>query len=82
MNTVMIEVDDDLFARASQLAAARNMTVAAMLERLLQVAAAPPPQKGDLPPLTRRAVGMAPPMTDEEVAQVLDEQRMGKTGLP
>jgi predicted transcriptional regulator len=33
MSTLTIEVDDDLFARARQLAAARKMTVSEMLER-------------------------------------------------
>jgi len=82
MNTVTIEVDDDLFARARQLAEVRKMTVAAMLERLLRVAAAPPLPRSELPPLTRQALGMLPPMTDEQAKQVLDEERMRKYRLP
>jgi predicted transcriptional regulator len=37
-----IEVDDELFARARQLAEAREITVTEMLKRLLRIAAAPP----------------------------------------
>ncbi len=82
MNTVTIEVDDDLFARARQIAEARKMTVSAMLERLLRVAAASPLQRSELPPLTRQALGMLPPMTDEQVERVLDEERSRKYGSP
>jgi hypothetical protein len=82
MNTVTIEVDDDLFARVRQIAEVRNMTVSAMLERLLRVAAAPPLHRNELPPLTRQALGMLPLMTDEQAKQVLDEERMRKYGSP
>jgi hypothetical protein len=78
MTTLTIEVDDDLLARARQLAATRQMTVPEMLERLLRVVAEPPLHRSDLPPLTREALGMLRPMTDEEVRQALDEERMRK----
>ena len=80
MTTVTIEVDDDLFARARQIAEVRKTTIAEMLERLLRVAAAPPLQRSELPPLTRQALGMLPPMSDEQVERVLDEERMRKYG--
>ena len=80
MTTVTIEVDDDLFARVRQMADVCGMTVPAMLERLLRVAAAPPLPRSDLPPLTRRALGMLPSMTDEQLQQVLDEERNRKFG--
>ena len=82
MTTVTIEVDDDLFARARRMAEVRKMTVSEMLERLLRVAAAPPLQPSELPPLTRQALGMLPPMTDEQVERILDEQRTRKHGSP
>ena len=43
----------------------------------VRVAAAPPLHRSELPLLTRRALGMLPPMTDEQVEHVLDEQRTG-----
>jgi hypothetical protein len=58
MTTLMLEVDDDLFARARQLAEARQMTVSEMLKRLLRVMAEPPLKRNELPPLTAKAVGM------------------------
>jgi antitoxin component of RelBE/YafQ-DinJ toxin-antitoxin module len=77
---VTIQVDDDLLARAQQLAAARKMTVSEMLERVLRVVAAPPLNRSQLPPATRQALGMLPPMSDEVVERVLDEERMRKYG--
>jgi hypothetical protein len=82
MTTLTIQVDDDLLARAGELAAARKMTVSEMLERLLRVVAAPPLKRSELPPLTRQALGMLPAMSDEEVSQTLDEERMRKYGNP
>ena len=82
MTTLTIQVDDDLLARARQLADARKITVAEMLERLLRVVAAPPLDRSQLPPATRQALGMLPPMSDEEVERVLDEERMRKYGRP
>jgi hypothetical protein len=79
MTTVTIQVDDELFDRARQLAAARKMTVSEMLERLLRVVAEPPPIH-DLPPNARKALGMLPPMTDDEVEQILHDERMRKHG--
>ncbi|MCC6125975.1 MAG: ribbon-helix-helix protein, CopG family [Pirellulales bacterium] len=78
MSTISIEVDDDLIARARQLAAARKMTVSAMLERLLRVAAGAPLAVESLPPITRQALGMLPPLSDEQVDRLLDEQRTSK----
>ena len=80
MPTLTVTVDDDLLQRAERLAAARNMTVAEMVERLLRVVAQPPPRPEELPPNTRRAYGMLPRMSDEEVERVLDEERMRKYG--
>lgn len=80
MTTVTIEVDEELLTRAEQLAAARRMTVSQMLERLLRVIAEPPLPRDELPPVTRQALGMLPPMTDEQVRQAPDEARMRKYG--
>lgn len=80
MTTVTIQVEDDLLARARQLAAARKMTVAEMLERLLRVIAQPSPSQGELPPLTGQALGMLPPMSDEDVERTLDDERTRKYG--
>lgn len=82
MNTVMVQVDDDLYIRAQRVAEARRTTVSAMVERLLRAVAAPPLKRDDLPPLTRQALGMLPPMSDERVSQVLDEERMRKFETP
>ena len=82
MTTVTIEVDDDLFSAHRQRAEVRNMTVSEMLERLLRVAAAPPLQRSQLPPLTRQALGMLPARSDEQAKQVLDEERMRKHQSP
>ena len=80
MTTITIEIEDDLMSRARQLAAARRMTVSQMLQRLLQVVAEPPLSRDDLPPRTRQALGMLPSMTDEQVDQILDEERTRKHG--
>jgi hypothetical protein len=80
MSTVTIEVDDDLFARATQLAAARKMSVPDMLGRLLRVAAGSPLEPRAIPPLTRQALGMLPAMSDEQVERLLDEERVRKFG--
>ncbi len=80
MAALTIEVDDELFARARQRAEDRGITVTEMLKRLLRVAAAPPLDRSELPPLTRHALGMAPPLTDEQVKRILDEERMRKYG--
>ena len=82
MTTLTIEIDDELLRRAQELAAARDMTVAQMLQRLLRIVAEPPLRRDELPPLTRRALGVLPPMTDDEVKRVLDEERMRKHGRP
>jgi hypothetical protein len=78
MSTLTIQVDDELLARATSLAAARQMTVQEMVQRLLHVIAMPRLRTEDLPPLTRQAFGMLPPMTDNEVDAVLDEERTRK----
>src|SRR5437016_1927684 len=61
-------------------AAAANTTVSEMCQRLLRVAVLPPLRREDLPPLTRRAQGMLPSMTDREAEAALDEHRMRKYG--
>ena len=80
MTTISVELDDQLLDRVRQLAKMRNVTVSQMVQRLLEVRTAPPPKPEELGPLTRAALGMAPPMTDEEVSRVLDEERMRKHG--
>ena len=57
-----------------------KFTVSEMLESMLRVAAAPPLDRSELPPLTRRALGMSSPMTDGEVRQVIEEEIARKHG--
>ena len=78
MTTVTIEVDDELFARAQRLAEARKTTVSEMLGRLMRLAAAPPLDRSELPPVTRQALGMLSAMSDEEVERTLEEEIMRK----
>jgi hypothetical protein len=80
MTTVSIELDDQLLARLRELAAARNLSVSQMAQRLLAVRLSPPLNPEELGPLTRAATGMAPPMSDDQVRKVLDEERMRKHG--
>jgi hypothetical protein len=80
MTTISIELDDELLARLRALGAAQNLTLEQMAQRLLDVRTAPPPVPEELGPLTRAATGMAPPMTDEDVRRVLDEERTRKYG--
>ncbi len=80
MPALTLEIDDELMARARELAVARKMTVEEMVERLLRVVAQPALRRSELPPFTRQALGMLPPMTDEEVERTLDEERMRKYG--
>jgi hypothetical protein len=82
MNTVTIEADEDTFARARQTAEVRGMTVSAMPERLLRVAAAPPLRRDELPLVTRQALGMLPALRNEQLKQVLDEERTRKYKWP
>jgi len=53
-----------------------------MVERLLRVAAAPPLDRSQLPPLTRQALGMLSPITDEEYERTLEEEIIRKHGSP
>jgi hypothetical protein len=78
MTRLTIEVDPELFARAKELAAASKVTVEEVIERLLRVVAQPPLKSEEMPPNLRRAMGMAPPMTDEEVRQTIEEERSRK----
>jgi hypothetical protein len=78
--TLSINVSDEQLARAERLAAARGITVEEMLERVFRVVSQPPLLRSDLPPLTRSMLGFLPPMTDEEVERVIDEERMRKYG--
>jgi hypothetical protein len=73
-----LNLDDELLARARELAAARKMTVEQMIERLLQVVAQPPLKPEELPPRTRQLLGIIPPQTDEEDQRALDEYRTMK----
>lgn len=75
---VSLNVDDDLLARARTLAAARKMTVEEMLERLLRVVAQPPLLVSELPPNTRKSLGLLLPMSDKEVERVIHEERLSK----
>ncbi len=56
------------------------MTVEEMVERLLRVVAQAPPKPDELGPMTRALSGVAPAMTDAQVEQVLDEERLRKHG--
>lgn len=80
MATLTVVVDDELLRKAERLAAARKTTVPAMVERLLQVLSQPAPASAQLPPATRRAYGMLPSLSDDEVARVLEEERTKKYG--
>jgi hypothetical protein len=80
MATLTVVVDDELLRKAERLAAARKTTVPAMVERLLQVISQPAPSRDDLPPATRRAYGMLPSLSDDEVERILDEERTRKYG--
>jgi hypothetical protein len=80
MATVTIDVDDELYARAQRLAEARKISVAEMLERMLRVAAAPPLDRSQLPPLTRQALGMLSPITDDDFERTLEEEILRKHG--
>jgi antitoxin component of RelBE/YafQ-DinJ toxin-antitoxin module len=75
-----VTVDDDLLRRAEELASAQNMTVTKMIERLLRVVAQRAPLKNELPPVTRSALGMLPPLSNDEVKDILDEHRTQKYG--
>ncbi len=80
--TLTIEVADEVLSRAEQLAVAQGSTVAEMVERLLRIVTMPPTPRDRLPPLTRSALGMLPPLSDEEVERIIDEERMRKYGRP
>jgi hypothetical protein len=80
IETFTIELDDESMTRARSIAAARDMTLEAYLERLVRVATQPPPKENELGPITRSLVGILPPMTDEEVRETIDEARMKKYG--
>jgi hypothetical protein len=80
MTTVTIDVDNKLYARAQRLADARKISVSEMLEHMLRVAAAPPLERLELPPLTRQALGMLSPITDEEFERTLEEEILRKHG--
>jgi hypothetical protein len=80
MTQLTINVDETVLARAKELAAAQKVSVEEMIERFLRVLARPPLRREDMPPNLRAVAGIAPPMTDEEVEQTLDEVRMKKYG--
>lgn len=80
MTTFTIELDDTVFARLRKLAAAQNVSVSQMAQRLLDVRVALPVEEDALGPLTRAASGIAPPMTDQDVQHVLEEERMRTYG--
>jgi hypothetical protein len=80
MTTISLELDDELAGRLREMAAARNVSLAEMAHRLLQVRSGAEPKANELGTLTRAATGIAPPMTDDEVREALDEYRMRKYG--
>ena len=80
MATVTLNVDETLLARAEELARARQTTVAEMIERMLRVMTQSPLRPEELPPITRSASGLLPPMTDQEVDEAIDEYRSRKYG--
>jgi hypothetical protein len=82
MTRLTIEVEPQVLARAKELAAAQNISVEAMIERLVRVITQRPLRRDEMSPNLRKASGMAPPMTDEEVERLLDEERMKKYGEP
>jgi hypothetical protein len=73
MRSLAIDVDDELYARTFALAETRKTTVPKMVERLLRMATAPL-DRSQLPPLTRQALGMPPPTSDEEVRRLLEAE--------
>jgi antitoxin component of RelBE/YafQ-DinJ toxin-antitoxin module len=73
-----LKLDEELLSRAQKLAVSRGMTVSEMLERLVRVMAQPAPRTDELPPATRAASGLLPPMDDEQVERVLDDERTRK----
>jgi hypothetical protein len=75
-----LQVDDETLSRAERSAAAAGKSVPEMLESFLKVLALPALEHGELPPVTRRLVGILPAMSDEEVERVLDEERERKHG--
>jgi hypothetical protein len=80
MVSLSFELDAEHLARVERLAAAKGVSLSQMVARLLRVVSAPPPDSSQLPPLTRNAIGILPPLSDEAVKQVLDEERMRKYG--
>ena len=80
MTQLTINVDETVLARAKELAASQKLSVEEMIERFLRVLARPPLREDEMPPNLRKAIGIAPPMTDEEVERTLDEVKMKKYG--
>jgi hypothetical protein len=78
--TFTIALDNESMTRARSIAAARDMTLEAYLERLVRVATQPPPKENELGPITRSLLGIRPPMTDEDVRQAIDNARMKTYG--
>ena len=79
--SITVEMDEDVYERAKALAAAHKTTVAEMLNRLLPVAFPPPLKRDDMTPILRKMSGILPPMSDEEVDRVIEEERMKKYGM-
>ena len=75
-----LNLDDEQLHRVEHLAAARGMTVSQMVARLLHVVSQPAPDPNRLPPLTRSALGMLPPLSDQEVDRILEQERVRKYG--
>ena len=73
-------LDAEHLERVERLAAAKGLTVSQMVARLLQVVSQPAPHPSRLPPHTRSAVGMLPPLSDKAVDTILEEERMRKYG--
>ena len=75
MTRLTLDLDDDLLARAKELAAAKQITVEEMLKNWLRLAAKPL-RKEDLPPNTLAALGMAKGISDGRSDRELLEEAL------
>jgi hypothetical protein len=82
MALLMINVDPEVLARATELATAGSTTVEAMVERLLRIVAIAPIDRQQLPPVAQHAYGMLSKTTDDQDAEILEEHRQRKYGNP
>jgi hypothetical protein len=80
MATLSIPLDEESIQRARLIAASRNMTVEAYIERLIRVVTQPTPKPDELGPLTRKLGGILPPMTDDEIRNTISDALAQKHG--